>query len=41
VIGDEVVRPKFYKALKEFGCEKLPASWWKDNKISEAIDELL
>ncbi len=40
-VFDEVVRPKFYKALQEYGCQKLPASWRKDNKISEKIDELL
>ena len=40
-VFDEVVRPKFYQALKEWGCPRLAASWRKDNKISEAIDELL
>lgn len=40
-VFDEVVRPKFYKALQEYGCQKLPSSWRKDNKISEKIDELL
>lgn len=40
-VFDEVVRPKFYRALQEWGCQKLPASWKKDNKISEAIDNLL
>src|SRR5438105_2216298 len=40
-VFDEVVRPKFYEALKEWGCQKLPTSWRKDNKISETLDELL
>lgn len=40
-VFDEVVRPKFYKALQEYGCANLPRSWQKDNKISEAIDKLL
>jgi hypothetical protein len=40
-VFDEAVRPKFYKALEEYGCAKLPASWRKDNKISEMIDKLL
>ena len=40
-VFDEVVRPKFYRALQEYGCTKLPASWRKDNKISEAIDKPL
>ncbi|MCE9584698.1 MAG: hypothetical protein K8T20_19575 [Planctomycetes bacterium] len=31
---DEKVRPLLYRALKEFGVKKLPASWSKDNKIS-------
>src|SRR5438874_1130266 len=34
-VFDEVVRPKFYRALQEFGCVQLPPSWKKDNKISE------
>lgn len=40
-VFDEVVRPKFYRALQEYGCLNLPKSWSKDNKISEAIDKLL
>jgi ssDNA-binding Zn-finger/Zn-ribbon topoisomerase 1 len=40
-VFDEMVRPGFYKALREWGCEKLPKSWRKDNKISETIDDLL
>ena len=40
-VFDEVVRPKFYKALQEYGCTNLPHSWLKDNKISEAIDKVL
>lgn len=33
-IFDEVIRPKLYRALKEWGAKSLPASWSKDNKIS-------
>jgi hypothetical protein len=32
-VFDELVRPKLYKALKEF--KRLPKSWKKDNKISD------
>jgi hypothetical protein len=39
-VFDEVIRPKFYKALQEYGCAKLPQSWRKDNKISERPEVL-
>jgi hypothetical protein len=37
-VFDEVIRPKLYHALQEYGATNLPPSWRKDNKISEAID---
>jgi len=33
-VFDEVLRPLLYRALKEYGCEGLPVSWSKDNKLS-------
>ncbi len=33
-VFDEVVRPKLYRALKEYGVKGLPMSWSKDNKMS-------
>lgn len=33
-VFDEVFRPYLYRALKEFGCRGLPASWAKNNKIT-------
>jgi len=33
-VFDEVLRPYLYRALKKFGCKKLPASWTKNNKIT-------
>jgi len=32
-VFDDVIRPKLYKALKEFGTIKLPNSWKKSNKV--------
>ena len=32
-VFDEVLRPLLYKALTEYGSEKLPKSWSKDNKM--------
>jgi hypothetical protein len=40
-VFDEIVRPKLYKALREYGATGLPLSWRKDNKISEAIEEVV
>ena len=40
-IFDEVIRPKLYTALKNFGAKRLPKSWAKDNKISKSIDAAL
>jgi len=40
-VFDEVIRPKLYRALQEYGAKNLPPSWSKDNKISKAIDEAL
>jgi hypothetical protein len=40
-VFDEVIRPKLYRALQEYGATNLPLSWKKDNKISVAIDEAL
>lgn len=40
-VFDEVVRPKLYRALEHFGATGLPASWKKDNKISEAVDKVV
>lgn len=40
-IFDEIIRPKLYKALNEYGATGLPESWRKDNKISEAIEEVV
>ena len=34
-VFDDVVRPVLYLALSKFGCEGLPASWRKDNKMPE------
>ena len=37
-IFDEVVRPRFYKALKKFGSKNLPGSWSKDKKrLAQAV----
>ena len=33
-VFDEVIRPKLYLALKNFGVEELPKSWSKSNKIT-------
>jgi hypothetical protein len=33
-IFDDVIRPKLYAALKEYGVTGLPNSWKKDSKIS-------
>ena len=33
-VFDELVRPKFYVALKNFRTIGLPKSWEKDNKLS-------
>ena len=35
-VFDEVVRPKFFRALEKFGAEGLPRSWEKDNKLPTA-----
>jgi len=32
-VFDEILRPYLFRALKEFGCKKLPVSWIKSNKI--------
>jgi len=40
-VFDEVIRPKLYRALKEYGAMGLPESWKKDNKISEAVAEVV
>src|SRR5262249_20269262 len=40
-IFDDVIRPKLYRALTEYGATNLPPSWKKDNKISEAINAAL
>jgi hypothetical protein len=40
-VFDEVIRPKLYRALAEYGATNLPPSWKQDNKISEAIDSAL
>ena len=40
-VFDEVIRPKLHKALTEYGAKGLPESWRKDNKISEAIEEVV
>src|SRR5216683_2521314 len=40
-VFDEVVRPKFYQALKEWGGPRFPASWRRNNRISDAIDKRL
>ena len=39
-VFDEVIRPKFCKALQEYACAKLPQSWRKDNEISERPEVL-
>lgn len=31
-VFDEVIRPKLYKALAQYGATKLPESWRKNNK---------
>lgn len=33
-VFDDVMRPKFYKALEKYGSKKLPKSWRKSNKLS-------
>ena len=33
-IYDENLRPKLYAALKRFGCDHLPKTWEKSNKIT-------
>ncbi len=38
-IFDDVVRPKLYRALKEFGCKNLPGSWKQSNKIYQTVDK--
>jgi hypothetical protein len=35
-VFDDVIRPKLYAALREFGCTGLPGSWSKSNKLSDA-----
>lgn len=40
-VFDEIIRPKLFRALTEFGATGLPQSWRKDNKVSEAIDSVL
>ena len=34
-VFDEVIRPKLYKALCNYGAKGLPGSWSKDNKMSK------
>jgi ribosomal protein S26 len=33
-VFDDIIRPKLYKALKEYGAKNLPKSWEKSNKIT-------
>jgi hypothetical protein len=40
-VFDEVIRPKLYQALVNYGASNLPPSWSRDNKISKAIDAAL
>ena len=40
-VFDEIIRPKLYRDLKEYGASGLPESWRKDNKITEAIEEVV
>jgi len=37
-VFDEVLRPYLYRALKEYGCEGLPESWEKNNKMPKETD---
>ncbi len=37
-VFDEVLRPRLYRALEHFGCEDLPDSWRKNNKLSKSQD---
>jgi hypothetical protein len=37
-VFDEIIRPKLYRALKEWGTTNLPKSWIKDNKISLVVE---
>lgn len=40
-VFDEVIRPKLYTALQKYGSTNLPTSWRKDNKITQAIQEVI
>lgn len=32
-IFDEMFKPLLFKALKKYGCQKLPKGWEKNNKV--------
>jgi hypothetical protein len=38
-IFDEVLRPKLYKALQDFGATGLPDSWKANNKKQRVIEQ--
>lgn len=38
-VFDEVIRPKLYKALSEYGSKGLPKSWMNDNKMTNPPKE--
>jgi len=40
-VFDEIIRPKLFKALTNYGVKGLPESWKKDNKITKAIEEAI
>jgi hypothetical protein len=33
-VFDEILRPYLYRALKKYGCDKLPETWAQSNKIT-------
>ncbi|MBI3046587.1 MAG: hypothetical protein HYY86_03585 [Candidatus Harrisonbacteria bacterium] len=37
-VFDDIIRPKLYKALNEYGAKNLPTSWKQSNKLFKKVD---